>query len=138
MAPMNRIVITEFDHTRLDQLLEGRRRAGLDSPNLDELEMELERAQVVKPTEVPANVVTMNTEVQLVDLDKGDKLSLTVVFPKDADIHAGRISVLAPMGLALLGCRESEEVEWQTPSRKRRLRIERIVFQPEASGQFDL
>ena len=80
----------------------------------------------------------MNSKVELFDLDTEERLCVTVVFPGIADVESGRISALAPMGLALLGCREADEVEWPTPSRTRRLRIERIVYQPEASGRFDL
>ncbi|WP_437493934.1 nucleoside diphosphate kinase regulator [Sorangium sp. So ce1014] len=140
MAPhTNPIVITEFDRDRLTRLLEAlRERPGADPPTLEALEIELERADVVKQQEVPPDVVTMNSRAQLVDLDTQEALSVTVVFPGSADVNSGRISVLAPMGLALLGCREAEEVEWPTPSRTRRLRIERVVYQPEASGRFDL
>lgn len=140
MAPhTNPIVITEFDRQRLARLLEAlRARPGADFPNLEALEIELERADVVKPQEIPPDVVTMNSTAQLVDLDTREVLSLTVVFPGAAEVSSGRISVLAPMGLALLGCREGEEVEWPTPSRTRRLWIERVVYQPEASGRFDL
>ncbi|WP_437581548.1 nucleoside diphosphate kinase regulator [Sorangium sp. So ce887] len=140
MAPhTNPIVITEFDRERLTRLLEAlRARPGADSPTLEALEIELERADVVKQQEIPPDVVTMNSRAQLVDLDTQEALSVTVVFPGSADVNSGRISVLAPMGLALLGCREAEEVEWPTPSRTRRLRIERVVYQPEAAGRFDL
>ncbi|AUX46739.1 nucleoside diphosphate kinase regulator [Sorangium cellulosum] len=140
MAPhSNPIVLTEFDRDRLTRLLESlRARPGGDSPDLEALETELDRADVVKPGEIPPNVVTMNSKVELVDLDTQERLCLTVVFPGTADVKSGRISVLAPIGLALLGCREADEVEWPTPSRTRRLRLERIVYQPEASGRFDI
>lgn len=140
MAPhTNPIVITEFDRQRLTRLLEAlRARPGADSPTLEALEIEIERADVVKPQEIPPDVITMNSSAQLVDLDTQEELHVTVVFPGAADVNSGRISVLAPMGLALLGCREAEEVEWPTPSRMRRLRIDRVVYQPEASGRFDL
>ncbi|WP_438002223.1 nucleoside diphosphate kinase regulator [Sorangium sp. So ce185] len=140
MAPhTNPIVITEFDRQRLTRLLEAlRERPGAESPNLEALEIELERADVVKPHEIPPDVITMNSRAQLVDLDTKEELCVTVVFPGAAEVNSGRISVLAPMGLALLGCREAEEVEWPTPSRTRRLRIDRVVYQPEASGRFDL
>ncbi|AUX27489.1 nucleoside diphosphate kinase regulator [Sorangium cellulosum] len=140
MAPhSNPIVLTEFDRDRLVRLIEAmRERPGGDTPNLEELEIEIERADVVKPGDIPPNVITMNSKVELVDLDTQEQLCMTVVFPGAADVKSGRISVLAPMGLALLGCRETEEVEWPTPSRTRRLRIQRIVYQPEASGRFDI
>lgn len=140
MAPhTNPIVLTEFDRDRLMRLIEAlRARPGGDTPNLEELEIEIERADVVKPGDVPPNVVTMNSQVELVDLDTQERLRMTVVFPGAADVKSGRISVLAPMGLALLGCREAEEVDWPTPKGSRRLRIERVLYQPEASGRFDL
>ncbi len=140
MAPhTNPIVITEFDRERLARLLDAlRARSGAESPNLEALELELERAEVVKPHDIPPSVVTMNSRVELVDHDTHEELCMTVVFPGAAEVNSGRISVLAPMGLALLGCREAEEVEWPTPSRTRRFRIQRIVYQPEAAGRFDL
>jgi len=140
MTPQhNKIVITEFDRRRLIGLMElMRARSAGDSPELAALEDELERAEVVGPGEVPADVVTMNSTVQLVDLDTREELAFTLVFPGTADPKKQRISVLAPMGVALLGCREAEELSWPTPSRVRRLRIERILYQPEASGDFDL
>jgi regulator of nucleoside diphosphate kinase len=135
----NPIVITEFDHRRLEGLLTLlRQRSDHDAPYLEELEEELERAEVVAPRQVPANVVTMNSEVLLSDLDSGEQLDVTLVFPGAAEAKSARISVLAPIGLALLGCRESEELSWQTPSRVRRLRVERVLYQPEAAGNYRL
>ncbi|WP_437685714.1 nucleoside diphosphate kinase regulator [Sorangium sp. So ce176] len=140
MAPhSNPIILTEFDRDRLARLLEAlRARPGGDTPELEALETELERADVVKPGDIPPSVVTMNSKVELVDLDTEERLCVTVVFPGAADVKSGKISVLAPMGLALLGCREADEVDWPTPSRTRRLRVERVIYQPEASGRFDL
>jgi regulator of nucleoside diphosphate kinase len=134
----DRIVITDFDRRRLLGLLELlRTREGVNEDTLDALEIELERAEVVRPEEVPPDVVTMNSQVELEDLDTHENLCITVVFPGSADAGQRRISVLAPIGLALLGCREGDEVAWPTPSRTRRLRVGRIVYQPEAAGRFD-
>lgn len=135
----NKIVLTEFDRERLLGLVEVlRERSKGDVEHLDVLEDELERAEVVDPKEIPANVVTMNSKVQLVDLETRDELSVTLVFPGTADTKEGRISVLAPMGVALLGSREAEELSWKTPSRVRRLRIERVLYQPEAAGNYNV
>ena len=133
------IVMSEFDQRRLRGLLAlMRARAAVDPDVLDVLETELERADVVRPEEVPPNIVTMNSVVEIVDLDTHESFCVTVVFPGAADAAQRRISVLAPIGIALLGCREGDEVTLPTPGRARRLRVGRIVYQPEAAGRYDL
>jgi regulator of nucleoside diphosphate kinase len=138
MSLSNSLTMTEFDVRRLDALFERLRLHLKPPPTLTLLERELERAVVVKPDEVPATVVTMNSEVEVVDLDTGERRSLTLVFPAMAGIEAGRVSVLAPLGTALLGSCQGAQVAWQTPRGARRLRVESVVYQPEAAGRFDL
>lgn len=134
----NRIVMSVFDRRRLQGLLGLLRARGGAAPDtLDVLEGELERADVVRPEEIPPDVVTMNSEVELVDLDTHENFRVTIVFPGTADTAQRRISVLAPIGLALLGCREGDELALPTPSRTRRIRVGRILYQPEAAGRFD-
>jgi regulator of nucleoside diphosphate kinase len=130
--------VTEFDKRRLLGFIEIYRARSMDPDSLDELELELERADIVDPWSVPADVVTMNSTVELVDLDTRNRLTLTVVFPGAAAAASGRVSVLAPAGRALLGAREGTLVEWPIPSGTRRVSVERISFQPEANGKFDL
>ena len=100
------IFITEFDLHRLDVLIEN---AGStqsrDSRNLEELGEELLRADVVDPAGIPPDVITMNSRVCLQDMDTGEDLVYTLVFPKDANLESGRISVLAPVGTAMIGYR---------------------------------
>ena len=138
MSPTHPLTMTEFDLRRLDALFERLRLHLKPPPTLTLLERELERAVVVKPDEIPATVVTMNSEVEVTNLDTGERRSLTVVFPALAGIEAGRVSVLAPLGTALLGSRQGAEVTWQTPGGARQLRVDRVVYQPEAAGRFDL
>jgi regulator of nucleoside diphosphate kinase len=130
--------MTEFDVRRLDALFERIRHQVKPPPTLSVLERELAHAVVVSPEQIPASVVTMNSEVEVLDLETDERRSLTLVFPSLAGIEAGRISVLAPLGTALIGCCEGANVAWQTPRGARRLRVQRIVYQPEASGRFDL
>lgn len=130
--------MTDFDLRRLDALFERMRRQVKPPPTLSTLELELERAVVVKPQEVPPDVVTMNSQVETVDLDTEERRVLTLVFPASSNFDEGRVSVLAPLGTALLGCRTGSTVSWQTPRGLRRIRVERVVFQPEAAGRFDL
>lgn len=129
------IVLTEFDHRRLKGMLQLlRARSGVDAWNLAALE--LERARVVSPEHVPTSVVTMNTRVRLRDLDSGAQLVVSLVFPTGYEAHASRVPVLSPLGLALLGCREGDVMEWQTQEGLRRLRLEAVIYQPEAQGDF--
>lgn len=130
--------MTEFDLRRLDALCERIRSHVRPPPTLTLLERELAQAVAVKSEEVPATVVTMNSEVEFVDLETEERRSLTVVFPSMADIEVGRVSVLAPLGTALLGSREGASVSWHTPRGERQLQVERVVYQPEAAGRFDL
>jgi len=138
MLATNPLTMTEFDLRRLDALFERLRLHLKAPPTLTLLERELERAVVVKPDQVPPTIVTMNSEVEVMDLDSGERRTLTLVFPSMAKIESGRVSVLAPLGTALLGSSQGAGVTWQTPRGERRLRVESIVYQPEAAGRFDL
>ncbi len=129
------IVITESDYARLQRLIESSRRfKPRDVQHLDALEQELERATIARAEEVPDDVVTMNSRVRVEDLDSGHVYAYQIVFPKDADLAKNRISVLAPIGTALLGYGVGTTVEWQVPSGMRRLRILEVEYQPEAAG----
>ena len=86
---------------------------------------------------VRAAAVTMNSEVAVRDMDSKEKMTFTVVFPSDANVDRQRISILAPIGTAVLGYRVGDTIDWKAPGRTRRLKIERVLFQPEAAGQFD-
>jgi regulator of nucleoside diphosphate kinase len=134
----NQTTMTDFDLRRLDALFERIRRQVKPPPTLSALELETERAVVVKPEAVPPTVVTMNSEVEILDLDTKERRSVKLVFPSMAGIEEGRVSVLAPLGTALLGSCEGTPIEWSTPRGTRRLRVERVVYQPEAAGRFDL
>jgi regulator of nucleoside diphosphate kinase len=121
------IVVAEADARRLRGLLNARRDlAPHDEAHLIELESELEHAIVVSRDDVPARVVAMNSVVVVLDLASGERREYTLVYPAAADPAAGRISVLAPLGTALLGYREGDELEWLMPGGLRRLRIETV------------
>jgi regulator of nucleoside diphosphate kinase len=133
------LFVTEFDIDRLRALLEGTRLwSTKDREYLQHLEEELDRAQVVPSKDVPGDVITMNSRVTVKDLDSGRDLTVTIVFPPDADLDQGKISILAPIGTALLGYRVGDTVEWRVPAGVRRLRVEQILYQPEAAGHYHL
>jgi regulator of nucleoside diphosphate kinase len=135
------IYITEFDLNRLSELLEvglSFRGSKSESGHLDSLKEELDRAHIVLPKDIPPDTVTMNSRVRLSDVSKAGELVYTLVFPRDADAATGSISVLAPVGTAILGCRVGDIIEWQVPAGKRKLKIEEILYQPEAAGDYHL
>lgn len=124
---------------RLEKLLMGtRRRSGRGREYLQALMEELDWANVVSCRDIPKDIVTMRSRVRVRDLDSGEERVLTVVFPWEADSGRGKISVLAPIGTALLGHRVGDTVEWQVPRGMRRLKIEEILYQPEAAGEYHL
>ena len=96
------------------------------------LEAEIARAKIVDAPNLPPDVITMNSRAELLDLDTGERMEFTLVFPVDANIDAGRISVLAPLGTAMLGYRVGDEFVWPVPYGLRRLKVTRVHFQPEA------
>jgi regulator of nucleoside diphosphate kinase len=133
------IHITQFDLHRLQQLLEDASRTNFRGrEDLAGLQAELARAEIVAPETVSHNVITMNSTVVLLDLETGDEETYTLVFPETADIAAGKISVLAPVGTAMLGYEVGDTFEWVVPAGKRRLQIKEILYQPEAAGDFHL
>ncbi len=128
------IVITEVDAAKLRGLVAVMAHAQRDQGHLEELAVELERANVVSLDEVPGDVVTMHTRVEVSDLMTGERRELVLVFPGQADVAAQRVSVLAPMGTALLGYREGDEVDWIMPGGLRRLRIDKVT-QPSINAE---
>lgn len=133
------IQITEFDLERLKKLLfEARYNEYRKSQYLENLQMEIDRANVVSPKDIPGDVITMNSTVSLVDVETGEEEVYTLVFPEDADLGEGKISILAPIGTAMLGYKVGDVFEWEVPAGKRNLRVEKIIYQPEASGDYHL
>jgi regulator of nucleoside diphosphate kinase len=98
-----------------------------DQEHLQELKSELERAFVVDVAHVPSDVVIMHARVQVLDLSSHERKEYILAFPSEADVAERRISVLAPLGTALLGYREGDEVEWEMPGGLRRLRLEKVI-----------
>ncbi|MEO8315417.1 MAG: GreA/GreB family elongation factor [Pseudomonadota bacterium] len=126
------IFIIETDAARLRGLLATRvgSEENLDQEHLSDLASELERAVVVNEDVAPGGFVMMNSQVQVVDLHSGERRDVTLVFPTDADPASGRVSVLAPLGCALMGNRPGEIVEWEMPGGLRRLRIDKVTAPP--------
>ncbi|MCK4512528.1 nucleoside diphosphate kinase regulator [bacterium] len=132
-----RVVITKFDKERLEELIAvAEEFSDHRREDLRTLAGELAIATVVLPKAVPQDVVTMNSRVVLRDVDTSEEMTYALVFPQNADVDAGAISILAPVGTAILGYTEGDVIEWPVPSGMRRIKIEKILYQPEAAGDF--
>lgn len=130
-----KVVISSRDAERLEALLDSLR--GQAFPGKAELEAELDRAEVLEPESMPPTVVTMNSTVRFRVASSDDEFELTLVYPKDVDESGGTISVLAPVGSALLGLSQGDEIEWPKPGGGvLQVRIEEIVYQPERAAEF--
>lgn len=129
------IYITDKDKERLEGICANSER----SQTLTMLEDELARAIVVPCQNISPHVVTMNSQVRFKDLSTRAEFEVILSYPSHSELPAGRISVLAPVGAALLGLKVGDEIEWPLPSgRKRSLKVTAVPFQPEAAGQFHL
>ena len=140
MIRQTTIYITETDRERLGNLIQLVRnqddRAHLAYVN--RLEEELDEAEIVAPEDIPPEVVTMRSKVKLNDLDTGEEMVYSIVFPNEANSDEGKVSILAPLATALLGYRRGDTIEFQAPARLRRLKIEEILYQPESAGDYSL
>lgn len=124
-----KLFISDVDFARLSALVESVKRFfHRDHEHLGVLEEELNRAEVVATERLPANVVTMNSRIRLTDLDAGTQTIYTLSFPGDADITRNRLSVLAPIGAAILGYRVGAVIQAQVPGGKKRLKIEEVSY----------
>ena len=131
------IIVSSRDFNRLEQLL--------DSPALRRhpaamaLTEELTRAEVVPPDKIPAGVVTMHSTVECEDEITHDRHILTLVYPNEANVSSGHVSILAPVGSALLGLTVGQHIDWPTPAGKLiQLTLLAVEYQPEAAGQYSL
>jgi regulator of nucleoside diphosphate kinase len=127
------ITLTNQDLQRLSQVV-----SNYDTNTTELLDMELARAEVVSQKEIAQDVVTMNSDVVYEDSATGTQRQVRIVYPKDADADRGWVSILAPLGLALLGMRVGQTVNWELPSGTRQLRVVSVPYQPEAAGDYTL
>jgi regulator of nucleoside diphosphate kinase len=132
------ILITRGDQARLRALVD-RHLDGPEAAAAEQLEGELERATVLNRYMIPDDVVTMRSVVTFEDVATGEQLQATLVYPSEADVAQGKISVLAPVGMALLGLKVGQQISWPIPGgRARTLRVLAVPYQPEAAGDLDL
>jgi regulator of nucleoside diphosphate kinase len=134
-----RICLTTSDRHRLYLMLSGiGHHLRPVVPHVRDLEEELKTAAVVAPAEAAPDLLTMHSTFRATDLATGEDYVYTLVYPAEGDVAAGKISVLTPAGAAALGQHVGDVVEWPVAGGARRLRIDELIYQPEAAGDFHL
>lgn len=129
-----KIIISEQDLNRLETMLDHQMKL---SPTMKHLEDELARADVVLPQDVPANVVTMNAKVKITIAPSLESSEITLVYPHDFTGAAGQVNVIAPIGAAILGLAEGQQIEWPQPNgQMMKVKIDAVIFQPEREGDY--
>ena len=133
------ILLSELDLYRLNAVVGEQALDHLSDAEIEILSDELDRAEVIGAAEVPPDLVTMNSKVQYLNFNDNTVSEITIVYPHLADTDMGLISVTAPLGAALLGLREYEEIEWPFPDgRTKKLKVLEIIYQPEKNGDLHL
>lgn len=129
-----KIYISKFDFERLTRLL------AKNSPHRDyekALAAELEKAEILEASDIPSDVITMNSQIKLTD-EKGNTREYSLVFPEDADLTQNKLSILSPIGCALIGYRVGDKIMTPTPKGQRELTVTEITYQPERAGDVNL
>lgn len=136
---MNKITLSRLDHIRILKNIDNAKLSGtINAAEAEKLLSELENAVIVEPREIPADVVTMNSEVRISFANTRKAVVFKIVYPDQANIRENKISIFSPIATALIGYRVGDEIEWIVPAGLTRIRIEEILYQPEAAGDYDV
>jgi regulator of nucleoside diphosphate kinase len=130
---VRKIYITNSDKTKLQVLIDDLIKTNLDGKEyVKDLNAELERAIIVTDDDIPHNVITMHSKVHLL-IDLSEEETVTLVYPNEIDITGNKISVLSPIGTAILGYREGDIIEWKVPDGIVKILVKKVLYQPEAA-----
>lgn len=132
-----KIILTSVDVERIEALIDSLPDA--DDPQACALLDEIRRSEIVEPGKIPPNVVTMNSQVRVLIESTGLELGVTLVYPKDMDTTGHTVSILAPVGSAVLGLAVGDSIEWSGPTGQPiKVRVVDLLYQPERSGDYHL
>ncbi len=136
---MEEIIVNRLDFARIKKCIgDARFFKSINKVEADRLVQELESAKVVEPEAIPSNVVTMNSIVKMSFLNNSKQVQFQIVYPDQANIKENRISIFSPIATALIGYKVKDEIEWIVPAGLTKIRIDEIIYQPEAAGDYHL
>jgi regulator of nucleoside diphosphate kinase len=136
---MSNLVINQLDYVRIKKCIKDAKQfKSITKTEAELLQKELDSAKIVKPEAIPSNVVTMNSIVKLSFLNNNKQVQFQIVYPDQANLKEHKISIFSPIATALIGYKVGDEIEWIVPAGLTNIRIDEIIYQPEAAGDYDL
>jgi len=136
---MSGIILNKLDYLRIQKCIEDAREVkSINAAEAETLMKELNSAKIVEPQEIPSDVVTMNSIVRISFPGSDKQVRFQIVYPREANLKENKISIFSPVATALIGYKVSDEIDWIVPAGITKIRIDEILYQPEASGDFDL
>ncbi|MEZ4900208.1 MAG: nucleoside diphosphate kinase regulator [Saprospiraceae bacterium] len=136
---MNTLIINRLDYARIKKSInDAKQSASISNMEAEKLLKELDVAEIVDPEAVPNNVVTMNSIVKISFLHNDKQVQLQIVYPDQANLKKQKVSIFSPVATALIGYKVADEIEWVVPTGLTRIRIDEIIYQPEAAGDYEL
>ena len=136
---MSKIIINRLDYARIKKCInDAKQFKSISTTEAEKLMKELDSAKIVEPEAIPSNVVTMNSIVRLSFLNNNKQVQFQIVYPNQANFKENKISIFSPIATALIGYKVADEIEWIVPAGLTNIRIDEIIYQPEAAGDYSL
>lgn len=136
---MSNLIVNRLDYLRIQKRIRDARNAKtLEAMEAEKLQKELDSATILEPVEIPSDVVTMNSLVKVSFVDGGRQQEFKIVYPEDSNFKEKKVSILSPIATALIGFRVGDLIEWVLPGGLTKIRIDEILYQPEAAGEYTL
>lgn len=136
---MSNLIINRLDYARIKKCInDAKQFKSISSIEAEKLIKELDKAKIVEPEAIPSNVVTMNSIVKLSFLNNNKQVQFQIVYPDQSNLKENKISIFSPIATALIGYKVTDEIEWIVPAGLTNIRIDEIIYQPEAAGDYSL
>lgn len=136
---MKKLIINRIDYARIKKCInDAKQFKSISIEEAEKLMKELDSAKIVEPEAIPSNVVTMNSIVKLSFLNNNKQVQFQIVYPDQANFKENKISIFSPIATALIGYKVADEIEWIVPAGLTNIRIDEIIYQPEAAGDYSL
>lgn len=136
---MSKIIINRLDYARIKKCIsDAKQFKSITSNEAENLLKELDSAKIMEPESIPSNVVTMNSIAKVTFLSNNMQVQFQIVYPDQANLKENKISIFSPIATSLIGYKVNDEIEWLVPGGLTKIRIDEIIYQPEATGDYDL